>query len=116
MDRSDPHHRRHLRHLPLWKHAEAKRLFSLIPWVVAGMLGGGLALALSEPVLRRMIGAIVLLMIHAVLVAQAESADEAARRLGGVYGIAAGPVMNMYLLTQNLPKEQFVPPGRGSSS
>src|SRR5262245_57748605 len=41
------------------KHADARKLFSLIPWVAAGMLGGAFALALSEHTLRRVMGATV---------------------------------------------------------
>src|SRR5881628_2722699 len=45
------------------KHADARKLFSLIPWVAAGMVGGALALSLPELVLRRMIGFVVVLML-----------------------------------------------------
>src|SRR5437660_8531751 len=34
------------------KHADARKLFSLIPWVAAGMLAGAIALGLSEHALR----------------------------------------------------------------
>ena len=108
-----------------WKHAEAKKLFVLIPWVVAGMIGGGLALALSEPVLRRMIGAIVLLMVVLYLWRK-RNPEMKLHGASAVYAIAAGfsttvanaagPVMNMYLLTQKLPKEVFVATGGRSSS
>jgi hypothetical protein len=45
------------------KHAEARKLFSLIPWVAAGMLAGAIALGLSEHTLRRVIGCVVVLML-----------------------------------------------------
>src|SRR5262249_38230974 len=45
------------------KHADARKLFSLIPWVVAGMVGGAIALSLPEHVLRRMIGCVIVLML-----------------------------------------------------
>src|SRR5499425_223611 len=45
------------------KHADARKLFSLIPWVAAGMVGGALALSLPEHALRRIIGCIVVLML-----------------------------------------------------
>lgn len=34
------------------RHADAKKLFSLIPWTLAGMAAGTAALSLSEPILR----------------------------------------------------------------
>src|SRR2546426_12773526 len=45
------------------RHADARKLFSLIPWVAAGMVLGALALSLNEQVLRRMIGVVVLIMM-----------------------------------------------------
>src|SRR5947209_5057122 len=45
------------------RHAEATRLVSLIPWVIAGMAGGAVALTWSEPVLRGVIGIIVVAMV-----------------------------------------------------
>jgi uncharacterized membrane protein YfcA len=45
------------------RHAYARRLFVLLPWVVAGMLGGALALYAPERVLRPLVAAIVLVMI-----------------------------------------------------
>lgn len=103
------------------RHAEAKELFSLAPWVVAGMAAGAAALALSERVLRPMVGAIILLMLAAYLFRRYRPA--AVPKAGGApsFGVAAGfattvanaagPVMNLYLLTRNLPKEKFVATG-----
>jgi uncharacterized membrane protein YfcA len=101
------------------RHAEARALFSLVPWVAAGMVAGGLALAINEHVLRRIVGGIVLVML-AVNVYRRSRAQPP----GGhpaFYGIsagfattvanAAGPVMSLYLLTKRLPKEQFVATG-----
>ena len=45
------------------RHAAAKRLFSLAPWVVVGMVLGAAALGLSERVLRPVVGVIVLVML-----------------------------------------------------
>ncbi|HMK08794.1 MAG TPA: hypothetical protein VK449_07155, partial [Anaerolineales bacterium] len=45
------------------RHAEARALLSLIPWVAAGMIAGGAALSLSEPIVRRILGAIVFTML-----------------------------------------------------
>ena len=48
--------------------AHAKTLFALAPWVLAGMAGGAAALSLSEPVLRKIVASIVLLMLIVNLV------------------------------------------------
>src|SRR5499426_1704087 len=45
------------------RHADARKLFSLIPWVVVGIGGGALALFLSDRVLRRVIGFVILFML-----------------------------------------------------
>ena len=102
------------------RHADARKLFSLIPWVLVGMTGGAMALALPERIMRRMVGAIVLSMLFLYLARRRNPAGH----VGGkplLYGVAAGfattvanaagPVMNMYLLTRKLPKEQFVATG-----
>ncbi len=102
------------------RHAESRTLFSLIPWVAAGMVVGGLALSLNEPVLRRILGVIVLTMLAVNLLRRRNPG----MKVGGhpsSYGIAAGfattvanaagPVMSMYLMTKQLPKEQFVATG-----
>lgn len=107
--------------LAYWgRHADAKKLFSLIPWVAAGMAGGAMALSLDELVLRRIIGVIVLSMLGIYIVRRGRGST----KVGGhpsFYGIAAGfattvanaagPVMSMYLLSQHLPKERFVATG-----
>jgi len=102
------------------RHAEARALLSLVPWVAAGMVVGAAALSLSEPVLRRILGVIVLAMLAMNLWRRWRPGTG----VGGhpsFYGIAAGfattvanaagPVMSMYLLMKNLPKEQFVATG-----
>ena len=101
------------------RHSEAKKLFSLIPWVAAGMVVGALALGLSERVLRPIIGGIVVLMV--VIYLWRKRSASTVKGSSSFYGIftgfattvanAAGPVMNLYLLTQNMPKEQFVATG-----
>jgi len=100
------------------RHAAASRLFSLAPWVVAGMAAGTAALALPERTLRLMVGAIVLLML-AIYVRRRFSPERmAAPAHPAPYGVAtgfattvanaAGPVMNLYLLSKRLPKEEFL--------
>jgi uncharacterized protein len=50
------------------RYADARKLLSLIPWVVLGMIGGAFALGLSEQLLRRIIGGIILLMLAVYIV------------------------------------------------
>jgi uncharacterized membrane protein YfcA len=102
------------------RHADAGKLFSLIPWVAVGMLGGAAALAFSEETLRRMIGVIILSMLILHIRQRRRVGEQTAGR-ASFYGIAAGfattvanaagPVMNIYLLTRQLPKERFVATG-----
>ncbi len=101
------------------RHAAANKLISLVPWVVVGMAGGAAALYLKEQVLRPMVGIIVLIMLVLYLYRRFKSDLRPAH--GGIYGMAAGfattvanaagPVMNLYLLTKQLPKEEFVATG-----
>jgi uncharacterized membrane protein YfcA len=102
------------------KHADAKKLFSLIPWVLVGIVAAFFALNLNERIIRIMVAVIVLLMLMV----------QVWRRWGGksevqgsavFYGVVAGfattianaaaPVMSMYLLSSRLPKERFVATG-----
>jgi uncharacterized membrane protein YfcA len=104
------------------RHAAAGRLFSLAPWVLAGMICGAAALSLSERVLRPAVGLIVLVMVAAYLRQRLRPAMPAgATAHPAPYGVAAGfattvanaagPVMNLYLLGKRLPKEEFVATG-----
>lgn len=122
------------------RHAQARRLFSLAPWVIGGMVLGAAALAAPEVMMRRLVGAIVLVMIglhaRARWRRERESKGERERERGGksargrergaraqtvAYGAvagfattvanAAGPVMNAYLLARRLPKAEFVATG-----
>jgi uncharacterized membrane protein YfcA len=102
------------------RQAEAGELFSLAPWVVVGMIGGGLALNVSDHALRRILGTIVLGMLTISLIRRRRP-DSPLPGHASLYGIAAGfattvanaagPVMSSYLLTRRLPKEQFVATG-----
>ena len=102
------------------KHADARKLFSLVPWVAVGMIAGAFALALTEHVLRRIIGCVVVLMLI-VYVARKRNPQAQVPGSPSFYGIVAGfastvanaaaPVMNMYLLSRKLSKEQFVATG-----
>lgn len=102
------------------RHADAKKLFAMAPWTLAGMLAGALALSLSEPVVRRVIASILLLMLAIQIRRKLGTAPSTAGK-APFYGVisgfastvanAAAPVMNLYLLSQRLPKEQFVATG-----
>jgi uncharacterized membrane protein YfcA len=103
------------------RHAAASRLFSLAPWVVAGMIGGGFALSLPERMIRPLVGGIVLIMLAAYLRRRLRAAPEHVSVHAAPYGVAAGfattvanaagPVMSLYLLSKRLPKEEFVATG-----
>jgi uncharacterized membrane protein YfcA len=102
------------------RHADAKKLFSLIPWVVIGMVVGSFALSLDEHLLRRIVGSIIAAML-VLFVLQRRGWFKDVSRGAEIYGVAAGfatvvanaagPVLNMYLLSKQLSKEQFVATG-----
>ena len=102
------------------RHAEARQLFSLIPWVLAGIAGGAVALSLNELAIRRIIGGIIVGMVVVYLWRRFSPNPQVAGN-PAFYGICAGfattvanaaaPVMNLYLLTRKLPKEKFVATG-----
>lgn len=101
------------------RHAEARALFSLAPWVAIGMAGGAAALALDERVLRVAVGTIVMAMLAAHLWRARKPESHPAH--SAPYGItagfattvanAAGPAMSLFLLSRRLPKEAFVATG-----
>jgi hypothetical protein len=105
-----------------WRHhAAAGRLFSLAPWVVVGMAGGAAALSFPERVIRPMMGAIVGVMFVLYLARRLRPSWLGASTHPAPYGAAAGftttvanaagPVMNIYLLSNRLPKEEFLATG-----
>lgn len=105
-----------------WRHHNAaSRLFSLTPWVLIGVVSGALVLFLPERLLRPMVGVIVLLMLGAHLRRQLRPDTWGAGGHPVLYGVAAGfsttvanaagPVMNLYLLSKRLPKEEFIATG-----
>lgn len=103
------------------RHAEASRLFSLAPWVLLGLAGGAVALSLPQRDIRMLVGSIVMLMLLAYFYTRWISRPSPASRHAATYGIAAGfattvanaagPIMNLYLLSKQLPKEEFVATG-----
>lgn len=102
------------------RQAEARQLFSLIPWVLVGIAGAAAALSLDEAVIRKIIGAIIVGMLAIYLWRRFSPTPQVAGN-PAFYGIctgfastlanAAGPVMNIYLLSRKLPKEKFVATG-----
>jgi uncharacterized membrane protein YfcA len=103
------------------KYAAVNRLFSLAPWVAAGMALGAVALSLSEQVLRTLVGVIVLAMLMVYLWRRFRPGTATVAPHPVAYGVsagfattvanAAGPVMNLYLLSKRLPKEEFIATG-----
>jgi uncharacterized membrane protein YfcA len=112
------------------RHAQARRLFGLLPWVTAGIAAGALALAAPERHLRLLVAGIVIFMIGLRWLRgrRATAADVApaapprdrwwqSAGYGASAGFAttvanaAGPVMNLYLLARRLPKDEFVATG-----
>jgi uncharacterized protein len=115
------------------RHAQARRLFGLLPWVLGGIGTGAITLAAPEQVMRRLVAAIVIVMIALRWLrgraptqaggAPASSAPAPRDRWwqAAGYGVsagfattvanAAGPVMNLYLLARRLPKHEFVATG-----
>jgi len=102
------------------RHAEARQLLSLIPWVLVGIAGGAVALSLDELIIRRIIGVIIVGMLLVYLWRRFRPTGQVEGN-PALYGVSAGfattlanasgPVMNMYLLTKKLPKEKFVATG-----
>ena len=102
------------------RQAEARQLFSLIPWVLVGIAGAAVALSLDEAVIRKIIGGIIVGMLAIYLWRRFSPTPQVAGN-PAFYGICtgfastlangAGPVMNIYLLSRKLPKEQFVATG-----
>lgn len=102
------------------RHADGKKLLSLVPWVLAGMVAAFFALRLNERVIRVLVALIVLLMLAIQVVRHWRRTSQVAGS-PVFYGVsagfattianAAGPVMSMYLLSSRLPKERFVGTG-----
>jgi len=106
----------------MWRrHASANRLFSLAPWVLAGMALGAASLSMNEAILRKLVGVIVLSMLALYLWRRLRVDTVSDTGAAAPYGItagfattianAAGPVMSLYLLRKRLTKEEFVAMG-----
>jgi len=113
------------------RHAQARRLFGLLPWVLGGIALGAITLAAPERTLRLLVAAIVIVMIalrwlrgRGAATAEAAATEVPPPRdrwwQAAGYGVsagfattvanAAGPV-NLYLLARRLPKQEFVATG-----
>jgi len=103
------------------RNASGVRLTRLAPWVAVGIAGGAAALGFPESVMKPLIGAIVSVMFVLYLVRRWKPGLLADTTHPVPYGIAAGfattvanaagPVMNLFLLGQKLPKEEFIGTG-----
>ena len=109
------------------RHADARRLFDLLPWVLGGIAVGFVTLAAPERRLRLLVAAIVIVMIGLRILGRRATERDAGPPArdrwwqAAGYGVsagfattvanAAGPVMNLYLLARRLPKQEFVATG-----
>ena len=109
------------------RHAKAWDLFHLFPWVAIGIgLGTAVLMMVSNNWLRAIVGVIVLVMVAAHVLRKKVSdttlvGDQRVWRTALLFGVltgfattvanAAGPVMNLYLLSMDLPKDQFMGTG-----
>jgi len=113
------------------RHAQLNKLWELSPWVLVGMALGSAVLYMPEAwfhgyrdsVFNMMIGLLVLAMIVVHWWQKQRSQAPVPTDVGHTarYGItagfattlanAAGPVMNLYLLSKKLPKEEFIATG-----
>jgi uncharacterized protein len=105
------------------RHAAAAALFSLLPWVIAGMAAGAVMLRYPDQLIRPTVGGISLVMLILYVWRQRKTAPvpRADWKHAGFYGTsagfatmvanAAGPIMNMYFLSKQLPREEFVATG-----
>ncbi len=113
------------------RHAQWDRVVKLVPWVAVGLAFGMAGLwavdfyKIGDDVLTKVIGVIVLLMIVMQVVRKWKGGEATpttaspvkAAFFGTATGFAtyianaAGPVMNLYLLSMALPKSEFMGTG-----
>jgi uncharacterized membrane protein YfcA len=109
--------------LAVWiyrKNPSARAVFGLAQWVLGGMVVGALVLSYPEAVIRPIVGVILMVILTLFLLRRRgiDLTPHGAPWTAGVYGTsagfasmvanAAGPVMNVYLLSRNLPRQDFV--------
>lgn len=105
------------------RHAAAGRLFSLLPSVAIGLALGSFMLRFDDRVLRPIVGGIILSMLLLYLIRKrsVNPLPTEGKLYTALYGSfagfatmianAAGPVMNIYLLSKRLTREEFVATG-----
>ncbi|MBI4903864.1 MAG: sulfite exporter TauE/SafE family protein [Acidobacteria bacterium] len=105
------------------RHAAAGKLFSLAPSVAVGLAAGSFMLRFDDRVLRPIVGFIILSMLILYLIRKRSVNPLPTEGVvytsfyGGFAGFAtmianaAGPVMNIYLLSKRLTREEFVATG-----
>ncbi len=105
------------------RHPAAKNLFGLLPSVVVGLATGAFVLSYPERIIRPLLGAIVLLILILFLLRRRgiDLTPANSRWHSPFYGAvagfatmvanAAGPIMNIYMLTKGLKGEAFVATG-----
>ncbi|MGO1768689.1 MAG: sulfite exporter TauE/SafE family protein [Microbacterium sp.] len=103
-------------------HARLRTLVPLIPAVVVGLVAGSVFLAVADDaVTRRIIGAILLVLIAVTLWRRRRTKEDApagGRLMAASYGAmggfttmvanAGGPVMTMYFVAMRLPMKEFL--------
>lgn len=103
-------------------HARVRALLPLIPAVIVGLVAGSAFLAVADDVVtRRIIGAILLVLIAITLWRRRRTRDDAppgGRLMAASYGAmggfttmvanAGGPVMTMYFVAMRLPMKEFL--------
>jgi uncharacterized membrane protein YfcA len=106
------------------RHARWDHILRLYPGVLVGVGLGWLALYhVPDAIFRPMIGGIVLIMLAIQLLRKRQKDSEVSHKWApaAVFGVtagfattasnAAGPVMNLYLLSMGLPKDAFMGTG-----
>ncbi len=105
------------------RHAAANRLFSLLPSVIVGMAIGAFVLRYDDRVIRPIVATIIILMLTLYLIRKrsVNPLPTEGAFYSSFYGSfagfatmvanAAGPIMNVYLLSKRLTREEFVATG-----
>ncbi len=103
------------------RHAQWRTLLKMLPYAFVGICMGGLALTrVDNETLRPLLGGLILLLLILELVRKRFDWSHLPRHpafVGGIgistgvattIGNAAGPIMAIYLLSRQLPKQQFL--------
>ena len=106
------------------RNADWKIVFRLLPWALVGLVIGSLLLRYvipeSGPVMRRVIGGVVLALMGVSYIRKKIDPDKipSGRGFAAFFGIlmgtttqlanAAGPISSIYLLSMKLPKDKYL--------